>query len=248
MKIALIGYGKMGRLIEEIAIQKEHTIVAKIHPSGSSSIIDSQIHQADVCIDFSTPESALQNIITIAKLKKNIVMGTTGWYEHLDEVKNIVHDNKIGFLFSPNFSIGVHLFKNIVETAASLMNDFDEYDVAGFELHHNQKADSPSGSAKALVHELLEKIKRKSIPQYNCINRPIGSEELHFSSVRCGSIPGTHTIIFDSPNDTITLSHQARNRDGFAHGAVRAAEWLIGKQGFFTLDQMINQPKEDYET
>lgn len=240
MKIVLIGYGKMGRLIEEIALQKEHTIIARIHPSGALSSIDENlIRHADMCIDFSTPESALPNIRTIAALKKNIVMGTTGWYEHLDEVKQIVQENQIGFLFSPNFSIGVHLFKNIVESAAQLINEFEDYDVAGYEIHHNQKADSPSGTAKSIVHTLLEKIKRKTAPVYDIMDRPMAPHELHFSSIRCGSIPGTHTVLFDSPADTITITHQARNREGFARGAVAAAEWLEDKKGFFTLDDMI---------
>ena len=241
MKIVLIGYGKMGRLIEDIALQNEHIVIAKIHPSGNLSTIDeNHIIHADICIDFSTPESALQNIRTVAHFKKNMVMGTTGWYEHLNEVKQIVHESQMGFIFSPNFSIGVHLFHNIVEAAAKLINKFEDYDVAGFEMHHNQKADSPSGTAKSLVYTLLGKIQRKTVPVYDIINRPIAPHELHFSSLRCGSNTGTHSIVFDSPCDTITLTHQARNREGFARGAIAAAEWLEGKQGFFTLDDMIH--------
>ena len=241
MKIALIGYGKMGRLIEDIALQKEHTIIAKIHLGTNLSAVDEKlIKQADICMDFSDPQAALQNIQTIANLKKNIVMGTTGWYEHLNEVKQIVHDSQIGFLFSPNFSLGVHLFKSIVEEAARLMNEFEDYDVAGYEMHHNQKADSPSGTAKNIVYMLLEKIKRKTTPVYDLPNRPIDPHELHFQSIRCGSVPGTHTVIFDSPADTITITHQARNREGFARGAIAAAEWLDGKKGFFTMDDMIH--------
>ena len=242
MKIALIGYGKMGRLIEDLARQKEHHIVAKIHPSGEFSSIDEQlIQQADICIDFSTPQCVLNNIHSIAKIKKNIVMGTTGWYEHFDEVKKIVLENQIGFLFSPNFSIGIHLFKEIVTYAAQLINEFEDYDVAGYELHHNQKLDSPSGTAKSIVHALLDKIQRKTIPIYQTIDRQVASHEIQFSSLRCGSIPGTHSILFDSPADTITLTHQARNREGFAQGALIAAEWLYDKKGIFTLDDMIHQ-------
>lgn len=241
MKIALIGYGKMGRLIEDIARQKEHAIIAKIHPSGTFSSIDEKlIHQADVCIDFSIPQAAFQNICTLAQMKKNIIMGTSGWYEHLDEVKQIVHENQIGFLFSPNFSIGVHLFNSIVKAAAQLINEFEDYDVAGQEIHHNQKIDSPSGTAKSIVYTLLEKIKRKTLPVYDIVDRPIASHELHFPSIRCGSNPGMHRVIFDSPADTITIEHQARNREGFARGAVAAAEWLVGKKGFFTLNDMIH--------
>lgn len=241
MKIILIGYGKMGRLIEDIALQKEHAIIGKIHPSGSFASLDENlIRHADICIDFSTPQAAFQNIRTIAGFKKNIIMGTSGWYDQLTEVKQIVRENQIGFLFSPNFSIGVHLFKNIVQSAAHLINEFEDYDVAGQEIHHNQKMDSPSGTAKSIVYTLLEKIKRKTAPVYDIVNRPIAPHELHFPSIRCGSHPGTHSVIFDSSADTITITHQARNREGFARGAVAAAEWLDGKKGFFTLDDMIN--------
>ncbi|MBN9377822.1 MAG: 4-hydroxy-tetrahydrodipicolinate reductase [Chlamydiales bacterium 38-26] len=241
MKIALIGYGKMGRLIEDLALQNEHQIIAKIHPNGLLKSIESTaLQEADVCIDFSTPQSAIENIRSLAALKKNIVMGTTGWYAHMDEVKQLVKEQNIGFIFSPNFSIGVHLFKNIVSSAAELINLFDEYDIAGHEIHHNQKIDSPSGTAKYIVHTLLEKIKRKTTPVYELLDRPIATHELHFPCIRCGSTPGTHSVIFDSPADTITISHQARNREGFAVGALTAAEWLNGRSGFFTLDDMIN--------
>lgn len=242
MKIVLIGYGKMGRLIEDIALQKEHAVIAKIHLDGSlSSVNENHIKHADICIDFSTSQCALQNIRTLASFKKNIVMGTTGWYEHLSEVKDIVQKSQIGFLYSPNFSIGIHLFKNIIESAAQLINEFEDYDIAGQEIHHNQKIDSPSGTAKSIVYTLLEKIKRKTAPVYDLIDRPIASHELHFPSIRCGSTPGTHSVIFDSPADTITITHQARNREGFARGAVAAAEWLEGKKGFFTLDDMVSE-------
>ena len=237
MKIILIGYGKMGHLVEDIAKQKDHQIVARIQ--SSTSIAEQQLKEADLCIDFSTPESVLQNVHLIAKSKKNIVMGTTGWYDQMEEVKKIVKEHDIGFLFSPNFSVGLHLFRKIVENAAQLINDIEEYDVAGYEIHHNQKADSPSGTAKSLMDNILQKIKRKKNPLYEMGDRQITPEELHFTSIRCGFVPGTHTLIFDSPADTITLTHQARNREGFARGAVTAAEWLVEKKGFFTLDDII---------
>ncbi|WP_044882498.1 4-hydroxy-tetrahydrodipicolinate reductase [Neochlamydia sp. EPS4] len=244
MKIALIGYGKMGHLIEEIALQQGHTIIAILPSSEAvSSLKENLIQQVDICIDFSAPQAVLSNLQRLAPFKKNIVMGTTGWEEHLDEVKKLIHEHQIGFLFSPNFSVGVHLFKNIVEAAAQLMNEFEDYDVAGQELHHYQKKDSPSGTAKSLVSILLEKIQRKKNPLYDRVDRPIAPHELNFSSVRCGSIPGTHTIIFDSPADTLTITHQARNREGFARGALAAAEWLIGKKGIFTLEDMICSSK-----
>ena len=230
----------MGRAIEEIALQKRHTIVARIHPTGEITTIDEKsIEDADVCIDFSHPETALNNIKMLAKLKKNIVMGTTGWYDHLDEVKQIVEKSDIGFLYSPNFSVGVLLLKKMIAFSAQLINDFDEYDISGYEMHHNQKADSPSGTTIELVSTLLKHIDRKTVPNYESVDRAIKPHELHFASLRCGSIAGTHTIIFDSPSDAVTITHQAKNRLGFATGAVKAAEWLTNKKGFYTLDEIL---------
>jgi 4-hydroxy-tetrahydrodipicolinate reductase len=241
MRIALIGYGKMGRLVEEIAKEKEHSIVAKIHPRSPSTkkITAETLRDADLCIDFSNPKYALENIKQVAALGKSLVMGTTGWYDHLDEVKALVEKSKIGFIYSPNFSVGVNLFVKMVGLAAAMINEFDEYDVGGIEMHHNEKVDSPSGTAKALAHEILKHFKRKNSIVYETVNRQINPNELQISSLRCGSIPGKHSIIFDSPSDSITLTHEARNREGFASGAVAAAEWLSGKTGFYTIQDML---------
>jgi 4-hydroxy-tetrahydrodipicolinate reductase len=225
-KIALIGYGKMGRMVEDVAIQKGHTIFSK-----------QDIHLADVCIDFSHPSVVLENIQMVAKAGKNLVVGTTGWYDHINQVQTLVEKTKIGFLYAPNFSIGVHLFLKMVSYAASLINQFDEYDVGVIESHHNKKADSPSGTANAICNVLLQNIDRKKTIVSD--GEQISPSTLQVSSLRCGSIPGTHSVLFDSQADTITLTHQARNREGFARGAVSAAEWLQGKKGFFTLEEMI---------
>jgi 4-hydroxy-tetrahydrodipicolinate reductase len=240
MKIALIGYGKMGKMVELAAGSKGHDIVAKIDPHQQmQSITQESINNADVCIDFTHPVSVLKNIKEIASLGKNIVMGTTGWYHHMDEVKKIIRETDIGFLYSPNFSLGVALFLEIVEQAASLISPFDTYDVGGYEVHHQQKVDSPSGTAKAIAERLLANISRKKEVVYGAIKEKISPEHIHFSSLRMGSIPGTHTVTFDSPVDTITLTHTARNREGFAIGAISAAEWLHGKKGFFNLNDML---------
>lgn len=221
MKIALIGYGKMGRLVEKAAPERGHLITAKIHPRHWRP---EEIENADICIDFSHPDCAVGNLKWAASMRKNFVMGTTGWTEHLDAVKQLVKDSGIGFLYAPNFSIGIALFLRIVEEAAKLIAPFEEYDCGGWECHHALKADSPSGTAQAILGRLTDIMKEKN-PQ--------------FTSTRCGSFPGTHTLIFDSPADTITLSHQARSRDGFVQGALSAAEWLQGKSGFFTLQDML---------
>jgi len=222
MQIALIGYGKMGKLIEQIALQKGHVITSRI--TATSQITDSNLSQADVCIDFSHPHAILDNTMRVSELKKNLIVGTTGWYEHLPTVKSIVNQANIGFLYSPNFSIGVQLFFKIVKEAAALISHFPEYDVGIFEAHHKAKADSPSGTAKALADVLRTKLQRN---------------EFNTSAMRCGSIPGTHTVMFDSLVDSICLTHQARSREGFASGAIAAAEWLNGRKGFFTLDAML---------
>jgi 4-hydroxy-tetrahydrodipicolinate reductase len=231
MKIAMIGYGKMGQLIEEIALKKEHEICAKIDSKlPTQKVTPDLLKKADVCIDFSQPGDVLDHIRVAGQAKVNLVMGTTGWYEHLSIAQEMVKESGIGFLYSPNFSIGVNLFFKIVSAAAHLMNEFDDYDVAGIEYHHNEKKDAPSGTAEHLTRILLNNVARK--------------QSLQFSSVRCGSIPGTHSILFDSPADTLTLSHEARNRSGFAAGALVAADWLKNRKGFYTFDDVL---KDLYE-
>lgn len=244
MNIGIIGYGKMGKLIESVAIQKGHKIQAVIDPKTSKRHISQEtLNNVDVCIDFSHPETALENIDKITALHIPLVMGTTGWYEHLESIKALVKSRGSAFLYSPNFSIGVNLFLKIIEEAALLVDPFDEYDIGGCEVHHSQKADSPSGTSKAIVDVLLKTSTRKTDVHYNSFDRTPKPEELHFSSLRTGFNPGMHSVIFDSLVDTITLTHQARSREGFAKGAVSAAEWLKGKTGFFNMHDLIQSVK-----
>jgi 4-hydroxy-tetrahydrodipicolinate reductase len=238
MKIALLGYGKMGRMIEEIALHKGHTILAKF--GASQKITEQPIQSADVCIDFSHPSCVIDHIKLVSSLGKNLVVGTTGWLEQLEQVKGIVKDSKIGFLYAPNFSLGVHLFLKVVAEAALLIDRFEDYDIAVIESHHNKKADTPSGTAKAISDLLLKNIKRKTTLVNDQLQGQIAPHELHVASIRYGSVPGTHSVMFDSPADTITLTHQARSREGFARGAVAAAEWLQGKHGFYTIEDLIS--------
>lgn len=222
MKIALIGYGKMGRLVEEIAQQRGHTICATIR--STNSIDSKSLLDAEACIDFSHPDCVMEHIRQVTSLKKQLVVGTTGWYQHLPEVRALVQKHATGLFYAPNFSVGVNLFLQIIAHAAKLINQFEEYDVGIMESHHQHKVDAPSGTAKAIAQELLKGIKHK--------------QDYPIASVRCGSIPGTHSVLFDSPNDTITLTHEARNREGFARGAVIAAEWLQNKTGLFTMNDL----------
>lgn len=224
MKIALIGYGQMGQMIEKAALVRGHSIVARIN---SHTWDEDALQMADICLEFTRPECVLENITKIAKAKKDVIIGTTGWDDKRELVRHIIEENKIGALYSPNFSIGVHLLLAILAHASQLIDAFDEYDVAGIEFHHNRKKDSPSGTGLEIAKTIEENMDRvKNLP---------------FSSVRVGSIPGTHTVLFDSPCDTISITHEARNREGFAKGAVMGAEWLKGKSGFYTFNDCMQE-------
>jgi len=229
MNIAIIGYGKMGHEVEKIAKLKGINVVSIIDPNEKNAafreINEQSMKNVDVCIDFTAPNSVVENIKKISSFGKNMAVGTTGWHDRLDEVRNIVGKSNMGFIYASNFSIGVNIFFRIVENAARLMNKVDAYDVYGYELHHNKKLDSPSGTAKSIEKILINNITRK--------------KEVPFASVRSGSIPGTHVVGFDSSADTIELKHTARNREGFALGAIMAAEWINGKKGFYDINDII---------
>lgn len=243
MNIAIIGYGKMGHEIERIAKSKGANVVSVIDPAGGNAankeINGQSMRNVDVCIDFSTPQSVISNIKKISKFKKNIVVGTTGWHDKLGEAQKIVKQSKIGLIYASNFSIGVNIFFKIVENAAKIMNNMEDYDIYGYEVHHSKKIDSPSGTAKTLGDILIKNIRRKSKLLFDRAEGKISPNELHFASIRAGSIPGTHIVGFDSSADTIELKHEARNREGFAAGALIAAQWIKGKKGFYTIDNMM---------
>ncbi|MGZ3633459.1 MAG: 4-hydroxy-tetrahydrodipicolinate reductase [Parachlamydiaceae bacterium] len=223
MKIALIGYGKMGQTVEKIALQRGHTIIAKI---CSEQWNDNDIEEAEMCVEFTEPNSALKTISRLIQLKKNLIIGTTGWYDQLPTLQKLVEEHQIGALYSPNFSTGIYLLQNILKHAAALMNRFPDYDVAEMESHHRQKKDAPSGTAIAIAETIRQELTRM--------------DTIPISNLRCGSIPGTHSVIFDSSCDTITITHEARNREGFALGAVQAAEWLQGKKGLYTFENYMH--------
>lgn len=246
MKIALIGYGRMGKEVDRVARLRGHSVCAIIDRADAAAThkeIDSEgscLKDADVVIDFTVPSAVPDNIRKVTKARKSMVVGTTGWYDGMTEAKELVGQAGTGFLYSSNFSVGVNAFYRIVEAAARLMNKVPEYDVFGYELHHNQKLDSPSGTAKNIAEVLLKNISRKKQAQYDKLDRKINPDEIHFASIRAGSIPGTHIVGFDSESDTIELKHTARSRSGFALGAVMAAEWLKGRKGFFTMNDFIS--------
>jgi 4-hydroxy-tetrahydrodipicolinate reductase len=246
MKIALIGYGKMGKMIEQIACSAGHEIAAIIDPVATGKNIAKTIGEAnldstDVAIEFTQPGQAVDNITALAQKKIPVVTGTTGWLDRMDEIEKAVKSTEAALLWASNFSIGVNLFYRMAWYAAQLADNFPEYDVGGFEAHHNKKLDSPSGTAKTLAEGVLSKIGRKKKIVWETLDRKPLDEEIHFPSLRLGSIPGTHSLFFDSSADTIEITHTARSREGFASGAVRAAQWLITekRQGIFTIDDML---------
>jgi 4-hydroxy-tetrahydrodipicolinate reductase len=220
LKIAILGYGKMGKMVERMAAERGHKISSIRKTKGQ--FVD--LTACDVIIDFSTGDSILSHIEEAGEAKKNIVIGTTGWDEEIPKVKLLLEKYQIGALYSPNFSIGVHLFLKVLKEASSLYVGDHHYAAAGVEIHHQEKKDAPSGTSKAM-RDIIQFGGRFQMPE--------------FASVRVGKVPGTHTIYFDSEEDTVTLTHTAKGREGFAHGAIVAAEWLKGKTGFFTLEDIL---------
>lgn len=223
MKIALFGYGNTGTIIAEEAALRGHEVVA-IFTSSQQPL--ENLARADVAIDFSRSDAVVSHVALCCAQHIPIIVGTTGWSGALEEVKALVSTSQIGLLTAPNFSVGVLLFFQLLEAAARLMQPFPEYDVAGFEIHHRNKKDAPSGTALAmtrLMHTLLPRV-----------------EHMDFASVRLGSVIGEHSILFDSPFDSIQIQHTAKNRKGYAIGALLAAEWIQGKHGFYTVDDWLH--------
>ncbi len=227
MRIAIIGYGRMGRMIEKHALDRGHEILLILdqhNNKNQSGITSDAFANIDVAIDFSLPDEAVANAKAVAATGTPLVVGTTGWLGSMDEVRKVVEDSGIGFVWSPNFSIGVQAFFRIVSEAARLFSQQPEYEAWAYEIHHSKKLDAPSGTLLKLVEAMKD-------AGY--------SAKVDVSSNRAGNIPGTHEIGFDSLADTITLKHTARSRDGFALGAVQAAEWVVGKKGFYEFGETL---------
>jgi 4-hydroxy-tetrahydrodipicolinate reductase len=237
MNIALVGYGKMGKEVEAQATARGHAIVHRI--DDGSALKGADFSGVELAIEFTMPDQAVRSIECLATKGTSVVVGTTGWYKELPAVKKIVAQHKIGLLYSPNFSVGVHLFWDIVAHAAKLVGGFEQYDVYGHEWHHAKKADAPSGTALKTAELILKNFPRKKTLVSDTLHRAPKSDELQFTATRGGNVPGTHSVFFDSPADTIEITHTARNRSGFALGAVLAAEWLKGKTGIFTMEDCL---------
>ena len=243
MKIALIGYGNMGKELEAVIAPTSHKIVSISYRTPQDPLDVTGIKGADVAIDFTSPEVILKTIKKVLGLKINMVVGTTGGYDQLSTVEKIVKQTKTGFMYGQNFSVGANIFFQIVDFAGKLIGKFEDYDVAGFEIHHTGKKDSPSGTAKKLSNIVTRNFPSKKTVETGRMDRQIQKEEFHFASLRTGRFPGFHEIIFDSFADDIRLSHNAHNRRGFAQGALLAAEFIKGKKGMYSFDDIFKKVK-----
>ncbi|MCW2120212.1 4-hydroxy-tetrahydrodipicolinate reductase [Flavobacterium sp. 7A] len=231
MKIALLGYGKMGQVIERIAIERGHEIVLRKDEFNTYDGLES----ADVAIDFSVPMAAVANISSCFHANVPVVSGTTGWLEHYTEMIALCKEKNGGFISSSNFSLGVNIFFELNNYLAKMMSTLDSYNVSMEEIHHIHKLDAPSGTAISLAQGVIEN------SNYTKWTLDEAKEnEIHIKAVRLDEVPGTHTVNYDSNVDSIEIKHTAHTREGFAFGAVVAAEWLAGKQGIFTMKDVLN--------
>jgi 4-hydroxy-tetrahydrodipicolinate reductase len=226
-RLAIVGYGKMGKLIEQFAPEYGFTVALKLDEFNNANfegVTRENFGGIDVAIDFSIPAAVRRNVEGISALGVNLVIGTTGWLEHVDAVKSAVQSNGTGLVWSPNYSVGVNAFFRIVSEAARLLASQPEYGAWAWEIHHSTKKDAPSGTLLKLVEEM----------KASGYARPVDA-----GSNRAGAHPGTHEIGFDSAADTITLRHSARSREGFARGALKAAQWIVGKKGFYEFGEIV---------
>ncbi|HLT86926.1 MAG TPA: 4-hydroxy-tetrahydrodipicolinate reductase [Sphingobacterium sp.] len=244
MKVVILGYGKMGQLIEKFAMKRGHEIFLIIDKDNRESISASDIAGADVAIDFSEPAAALDNIHLCFEANLPIVVGTTGWYDHLDEIKSICEDENQTMLYGSNFSIGVNVFFHVNRLLAKAISPYKQYDVQVEEIHHIHKLDAPSGTAITIAEGILENTPGKT----KWVNDVIGEgeevipkqDELLIESHRIEEVPGTHTVLYSSEVDQIEFKHTAHSRAGFALGAVVAAEWVQDKKGFYQVTEMFD--------
>lgn len=234
MKIALLGYGKMGQIIERIAIERGHEIVLR---KKSTDNYDG-LKNADVAIDFSVPAAAVQNISTCFELGIPVISGTTGWLEDYDNMVALCTKNNGAFLYGSNFSLGVNLFFELNSYLAKMMNNLNDYKVSMEEIHHTQKLDAPSGTAITLANGIIENSEYTEWTLDNAQNN-----QIHIDAKRVDSVPGTHSVFYDSAIDQIEIKHTAHNREGFALGAVVAAEWIENKKGIFSMKDVLNLKK-----
>lgn len=231
MKIALLGYGKMGKVIERIALERGHKIVLK--KSGKDSF--DGLENADVAIDFSVPDAAVANISTCLNSNMPVISGTTGWHDNYEKMVSLCNKKQGAFIYGSNFSLGVNIFFELNDHLAKIMAKFNQYKVEMEEIHHTQKLDAPSGTAISLAKGIIDNSDYSSWALENA-----KEDEILIDAKRIEGVPGTHSVFYNSEVDTIEIKHTAHNREGFALGAVIAAEWIVGKKGIFTMKDVLD--------
>ncbi len=248
LKAILVGYGRMGEEIEKALLQRNHQVIARVDPTPATknqpivhSLTEAPLTQADVAIEFSVGSAVAENLSHYCAQQLPAVIGTTGWSMPAQQLRRQVEEAQSACIIGTNFSIGAHIFFRLLERAAQIIGNFPEYDIMLQESHHAHKLDSPSGTARTAAARIIahHPVKQKIVS--DTLQRSIGREELHISALRGGSIPGIHRAIMDAPVDTIEISHTARNRTGFALGAVLAAEWIATRQGLYTMDNFMDE-------
>lgn len=236
MKVAILGYGKMGKTIEQILLERGHEVVLKVNNNNLEDLTKENIQKADVAIEFSVPSSAVANYNRCFDAGVPVVSGTTGWLEQMPKIKETLAEKNATLFYAPNFSVGVNIFFKMNSLLAKLMNNYPNYNVEMEEIHHLQKLDSPSGTAIKTAEVILQELDAKTSWKEA---ENVADTELQIHAKREEGVPGTHTVSYSSAEDTIELKHTAHSRKGFALGSVLAAEWVVGKQGFFGMEDLL---------
>ncbi|MCU0421616.1 MAG: 4-hydroxy-tetrahydrodipicolinate reductase [Bacteroidia bacterium] len=246
MKIALLGYGKMGKAVEKIAVAKGHEIVYKVSLENAFDFMPISLQNVDVAIDFSMPSAAVDNINKCFEAKVPIVVGTTGWYDQFDEIKTRCLQEEQSMVYSTNFSVGVNIFYKLNKILAKIMAEQEEYEVMIEEIHHTEKKDHPSGTAISLANQIIQEHQSKKTYKGRLLynehtpSQSLKPDELLIESKRIGDVTGDHYVKYESLIDMIEIRHVAKSRYGFAKGALMAAEWLVGKKGIYTMDDILS--------
>ncbi len=236
MNIALIGYGKMGKEIEKVAIARNHHVPVIIDINNTVDLSGDVLKKVNVAIEFSNPGSVVDNILKCFVANTPVVCGTTGWMEHFEYIRQQCLSGQHAFFYSSNYSLGMNIFFKLNQFLARVMNNFDQYEVEIEETHHIQKLDAPSGTAITLANDIIKSIERKNNWKLNTQEH---EDELKINAIRRDTVPGIHTIKYESVNDFIEMTHSAKSRQGLALGAVLAAEFLIGKKGVYSMDDLL---------